>query len=188
MKIKKAPSQQQRVMTQPTVETRVESTAAPITRTEHERPKRAERVPFGQASLRLSSTSIPGMHLHWVNDWHPQMTDRLNQAEAAGYEFVTQSEVQTAMMLGGRQSTDLGSRVSRIVGTRPDGVPITAYLMKIPEEWFREHQQPVWDRADKIDGAIRSGQFERQKDDNRYVPRQTPISLTTELKQGESDG
>lgn len=154
-----------------------------MTRTEHERPQRAERIPFGQATLKMQATSIPGMHLHWINDWHPSMPNRLDQALAAGYQFVSQEEVDTRQNLGGGMSATLSdSQISKVVGTRPDGEPITAYLMKIPEEWHREHQKPVWDRADKIDHSIRKGTVEANGEAAaRYIPKGDPISYRTKL-------
>ena len=163
----------------------------PITRTEHERPQRAERIPFGMATLKLEATSIPGMHLHWINDWHPQMPDRLQQALAAGYTFVTQEEARTRQNLGGSYSTGTSeSQISRVVGVRPDGLPITAFLMKIPEEWHLDHQRPVWERADNIDGTIRKGMVEASQEDRRtrYIPKGSPISLRSKLEQGEVNG
>lgn len=194
MKITQKPSQQQRVMTAPTGNKQPEQ-AIKQTRTEHERDQPVERVPFGTANQKLNATCIPGMHLHWINDWHPAMPNRLAQALASGYKFVSQEEVSTAALLGKASespTTDLSTRVSRIVGARPDGAPITSYLMKIREDWHLEHQQPALDRADMVEDAIRRGQFERQKDDRRYVPRHAPINLTSKLEaaipSGTSEG
>jgi hypothetical protein len=188
---KSAPRQLQRP---DTLQGLSEALAAPHTRTEAERPKRFERIPFGQAALKLSSSVIPGMHLHWISEWHPNMPDRLNQAIQAGYTFVTRQEVQTAPLLGGGTTSDLSERVSRIGGVKPDGSPNPIYLMKIDFTYWIEHQQPVWDRADRIDQTIKRGQFERQQGDRRYIPghtqqeREAAISITTQLKQGEPDG
>jgi hypothetical protein len=145
------------------------------------------RVPFGQAGLQLHATSIPGYHLHWINDWHPAMTDRLHQCLKAGYKFVNQQEAETAQLLGA-STTDLsGERVSRSVGTQPNGQPITAYLMKIPTEWWIEHQRPVWERADRVDTAIRRG-AEGARVEGGYNPKGDSTKLTTELRKGEIDG
>lgn len=144
------------------------------------------RVPFGSALTQLDATEIPGYHLHWINDWHPQHADRITEAKAAGYRFVSQQETQTARLLGASTVDLAGDRVSRIVGTRPTGEPITAYLMKIPTAWWLEHQKGVWDHADKVDAAIRRG-AEGAKVESGYNPKSDPIKLTTKLQQGKPD-
>lgn len=144
------------------------------------------RIPFGGPQQQLAVEGIPGYHLHWINDWHPQMTDRLQQALNAGYTFVGSSEVEQSPLIGA-STTDLGgSRISRTVGTRPDGNPITAYLMKIPTEYWLEHQRMVWDRADKVDKAIRRGAG-GAKVEGGYDPRGEHTSLSSGLREITSD-
>lgn len=145
------------------------------------------RVPFGNHNAQLVSTKIPGHHLHWINDWHPQMTDRLQQALRAGYRYVSPEEVDTyPASNGGNPNADLGgTRVSRIVGTRPDGQPITAYLMKIPEQWWMEHQKPIAERADAVDKAIRRGVVAGPVEQG-YIPKGDPIRIKQVLEQRNS--
>lgn len=151
------------------------------------------RVPFGNHNTQLHSSIIPGYHLHWINDWHPQMADRLHQALRAGYRYVSPEEVDTVPTRnGGNPNADIGgTRVSRIVGTRPDGQPITAYLMKIPEQWWMEHQKQIADRADSVDKAIRRGTAGGVVE-GAYVPKNQPIKLKqelhTQLDQGDMNG
>jgi hypothetical protein len=144
------------------------------------------RVPFGSAQSQLDAVAIEGYHLHWINDWHPQFTDRITQAQQAGYRFVTQQETETARLLGASTADLGGARVSRTVGTRPSGEPITAYLMKIPTEWWLDHQKGVWDHADKVDQAIRRGAA-GAKIDGGYNPTSDPIKLVSKLQQGDSE-
>ena len=146
---------------------------------ETEYPKDFQRIPFGNAQPLLAATEIEGYHLHWINDWHPSVADRLQRALKAGYRYVTQEEVDSARLLGAG-TTDLGGdRVSRTVGTRTDGSPITAYLMKIPLEWWMEHQQPVWDRADQVDNSIRRGAI-AGKLEGGYNPKNDAIKISIE--------
>lgn len=141
-----------------------------------------KRVPFGSPQQQLATSQIPGYHLHWINDWHPQMANRLQQAEAAGYRYVKPEEVDYATPLG-NPTTDLGGhRVSRTVGTRPDGSPITAYLMKIPQEWWIEHQKPVWERANQVDAAIKRGPKGATPIEEGYVPKGDRISISSKIE------
>ena len=193
MKITKTPSQIDRVMQAPTAgiskrkpeEVAAQGRVVVDSFANHEEAPEQEfqRVPFGSATMQLNATEIPGYHLHWINDWHPSMANRIQQAQRAGYKFVSQQEVDTALLLGAPTADLGGERVSRLVGTKPNGEPLTAYLMKIPTEWWLEHQKAGWDHADKVDAAIRRG-ASGAKVEGGYNPSSDPIKLTTKMQQG----
>jgi hypothetical protein len=193
MKITKTPTQLEKVMQAPTAGIPKRKPEEVATQTKvvldsfqnYEEPPDEDfvRVPFGSAGLQLSATEIPGYHLHWINDWHPSMANRIQQAQRAGYKFVSQQEVDTAQLLGADTADLSGERVSRLVGTKPNGEPLTAYLMKIPTAWWVEHQKAGWDHADKVDAAIRRGAA-GAKVESGYNPASDPIKLTTKLQQG----
>lgn len=95
-------------------------------RSEGDRPQRSQRIPFGVPRRKLEvPMEIPGYHLSIIND----DGGRINQAQQGGYEFVSPNEV-------GVSSND--SQVKYIVGKKEDGSPMTAYLMKIKQEWRDE--------------------------------------------------
>lgn len=130
--------------------------AAPVVRAEGQRAEVAaprERIPFGVPRGKLGVLrGIPGYHLHWLND----VGSRIQEAIAGGYEFVMRDEV--SLMPGVVPSnSELGDRVSRIVGAQEEGNPVRAYLMKIKEEWWQESQAAVQSQVDKTDRAIRKG-------------------------------
>jgi hypothetical protein len=161
--------------------------AGQMSRGEEDRPRRKDRIPFGQYGKQYAVTEIPGYHLHGIVDWHPQMADRINQALRAGYQFVTQQEVEVGYAKLDH-SSDLSDRVSRTVGTRPSGEPITEYLMKIPTEFWMEHQQFVADHANKVDAAIKRGAVGgRVGTEGRYVPAGSPIKIASKLQDGDPD-
>lgn len=117
------------------------------------------RIPMSVPRQRLTSPHIPGHHVHWLND----EPGRILQAQQAGYEFVSSEEALITMPdLAGSQlgeGTDMGSRVSIVVGTqRDDKTPLRAYLMKIRDEWYRADQQETQDRVDAVQQAMRQGQ------------------------------
>ncbi|CAB4120854.1 hypothetical protein UFOVP2_31 [uncultured Caudovirales phage] len=115
------------------------------------------RIPMSVPRAKLTTPDIPGFHCHWVNDY----PGRVMQANQAGYEFVNQEEALiTIPDLAGSalgSGTDLGSRVSLVVGKNEDGTPLRAYLMKIRLEWYKEDQQAGQQRVDQIDDAMRQG-------------------------------
>jgi hypothetical protein len=129
---------------------------------------RRERVPLGAPRLKLSAPERPGYKRRWIND----VGGRPEQAEAGGYEFVTDTGLQIGETAVGSGNQDLGSRVSRIVGTLPNGQPKRAYLMEIREEFYENDQKEKQQRLDKIDDQIRGGTFnpDNDNDTKRYVP------------------
>jgi hypothetical protein len=115
------------------------------------------RIPMSVPRAKLATPEIPGFHVHWLNDY----PGRILQAQQAGYEFVSQEEALVTMPdLAGSPvgaGTDLGSRVSVVVGKNEDGTPLRAYLMKLRQEWYREDQAVAQQRVDQIHGAIEHG-------------------------------
>lgn len=118
-----------------------------------EEAPRARPVTFGGPRLKLAvNASIPGYHMIWEND-----TDdgNIEQLLVEGFEFVTKSEV--TLTQGIVADEDLSSRVSRYVGSKEDGSPLRAYLLKIPEEVWQERESYRYNEADLRDDNIRRG-------------------------------
>lgn len=132
------------------------------------------RIPMSVPRSKLTTPDIPGHHCHWLNDY----AGRILQAQQAGYEFVSPEDALITMPdVAGSPvgaGTDLGSRVSVVVGKNEDGTPLRAYLMKIRSEWFKEDQAIAQGRVDDVHEAMRQGkqevQGERASDrGHRYV-------------------
>jgi len=131
------------------------------------RPANASRTPVAQAQTgtarmrrplsvpwrKMELPAIPGYHVHWINDY----PGRLEQAQEGGYEFVTRTEVRLNDKGPTPTDTDLGTRVSMVVGRNEDGSPLRAYAMKIKNEWFDEDQKALAAHNDQIDRSIRAG-------------------------------
>ena len=77
------------------------------------------RKPFGTWDQKLTYPSKEGFHRHWFND----EPGRIIRARDAGYEQVHDED---------------GRPVSTVVGIGRGGMALVAFLMEIPEEWFRE--------------------------------------------------
>ena len=135
-----------------------------------------KRIPMSVPKAKLSVPEIDGYHLHWINDY----AGRIAQAHQGGYEFVNEEECMinnfslgTASDLSG--NTDMGSRVSVVVGKNEDGTALRAYLMKIRNEWFAEDQEVAQERVNAVDQQIKRGHVGSEQDssrsdtDNRYV-------------------
>lgn len=125
-------------------------------RAEHDRPQRPRRIPFGVPKTKLGvNLSVPGHHLYWCND----IENQIEEAQAGGYEFVTPKEI-------GEVRED--SQVRRLVGTKKDGSPLYAYLLKIKQEWHEEDKAQLAEIDDQFERAIRRGKLSEQPGDARY--------------------
>lgn len=128
---------------------------------------RKERIPLGSPRQKLSAPTVAGKVRRWVND----SGGRLPMAEQGGYDFVQDNGEKIGDTNIGSGNQDMGSRISRIVGTKEDGSPLRAYLMEIDEDLYREDQADKAARIKEVDDQIRLGNVERKADDGRYVPR-----------------
>lgn len=114
---------------------------------------RKKRVPLGTLRTKLTVAPIDGYVLRWIND----VENRILNADAGGYEFVTYEE------LGDRQigqnnatpdSRELGTKVSKTVGVTENGTPLVAYLMKIRQEWYDEDQASKQRNIDSMETGL----------------------------------
>jgi len=114
---------------------------APTTTTQPNLPQRPARKPFGSMQLKLAYEKREGFHDHWFND----IPGRVDRALEAGYEHVVGKD---------------GKNVSRVVGVAEGGGALTAYLMRIPEEWYKEDIKIEQNQIDEKEEMIRRGKFE----------------------------
>jgi hypothetical protein len=129
---------------------------------------RKERVPFGVPASRLTvANQDPNFVYRWIND---DGRGRLDRAISGGYEFVESEAAQKIGAGSADGNSDVGSRVSRIVGTQEGGAGMRGYLMRIRREWYVEDQKAKQAQVDEIDKAIKRGDAHKSGDDNRYVP------------------
>lgn len=104
-------------------------------------PKRRRRASVGGHAMKLSAPQRLGYVRRWVND----TGNRIAMAEEMAYDFVTDPAAQT---------TDVGSRISRLVGTQANGEPMRAYLMETPEEEYRAGAEEKEAHLRQIDEAM----------------------------------
>lgn len=108
-----------------------------------EAPVRRKRFRFAGPRLRLQvdeSLKDKGYFYRFFNDDKGE----LGQAQRAGYVYVTKTEMGEVEAVGEREvhggNSDLNSFVSRVVGRDAAGVPMRAYLMKLPMDLYNEDQ------------------------------------------------
>lgn len=111
-----------------------------------------ERRPLGVPQLKLQLPPRKGFVRRFVND----KLDRIQEALDGGYNFIKDRQ---------------GRNIERPVGTSPNGGPMKAYAMEIPEELYRADAAMKQAKIDEADRAIMRGQYQAQKGDGRYVPQ-----------------
>lgn len=129
---------------------------------------RKERIPLGVARAHLT---VADKDPHYQYRWIKGSPERLAAAEAGGYEYVQQGQAGKVGEGAEDGNTDIGSRVSRVVGTHADGKARTDYLMRIPKETYEADQAAKQRQVDEVDQAIRRGDAHKRGDDNRYIPK-----------------
>lgn len=118
--------------------------------------ERQERVPFGVPKLSMSidgetaeKLKSEGMVPRWIND----VGGRIIEAMRGGYRFVDPNGVCIG---DARERPDSDRVIRKRVGT-DDGKPVFAYLMAIPEAFYREDQAKKEEVNMQVDLAIKGG-------------------------------
>jgi hypothetical protein len=106
---------------------------------------RSERPLLGQQVQKLSVPQEPGFRYRWFND----LGNRIDMAQAAGYEFVQDTkEIDES----GR-----GQRLRKVVGTQANGQPQHAYCMRKPEDLYQADEARKKGPIQEMEKAIHRG-------------------------------
>lgn len=125
------------------------------------RPEGWVRKPFGDADMKLNYPNREGYHRHWFND----TPGRLMQAWGAGYDQVHDPH---------------GRPVHMVVGISQGGVPLVAYLLEVPLQWYLEDRAKKDARVIDLLQQIGRGDYTRPKGpdgDARYMPQRDEIVI-----------
>ena len=112
---------------------------------------RKERVILGAPRRKLEQ--MPGND-GFVYRYFNDDGSRLNDAQAAGYEFVEKEQTQNNSEAGLEITSGIDSRESKVVGRKESGEPLMAYLMRKNEEMHKEDQAIKQGEIDEIEKAI----------------------------------
>ena len=129
-----------------------------------------ERVPMGAQRQKLATEQRDGFVRRWFND----EPGRIAQALGAGYTYVDDSR----------------GHMTFVVGKASAGGGLAAYLMEIPEEFYREDQEAKDAQARQFDEDVRRGAGAGRAPgvDGRYVPMKgdgTPrIAIKDAIRRG----
>lgn len=116
-------------------------------------PRPAARRPFSSVEYKLSYEARTGFRRHWFNE----VGDRIHRAQEAGYDHVK-----------GRD----GQPVVRTVGVAEGGGPLRAYLMEIPEEWYKEDMAREQVLINEKESSIKRGALTGNEVEKGYIPAQ----------------
>lgn len=128
--------------------------AKPEATPKHNRRKRAS---VGGFKTRLDAPQEKGMVRRWVND----EPGRVPAMHDLGYDF---AEADT-------RTDGQGTRISRMVGTHPNGEPMMAYLMETPEREYAVGIAEKEERLKPFEEAIARGEDTTGKVQDAYVPK-----------------
>lgn len=122
-----------------------------------------KRVPLGVPRQKMTTPSKPGYVRRWINDHN----NRIQRAQQAGWEFVTDPNLHVGENVESGDRSD-GSMKRMPVGTQEGGSPLYAYLMEIPREYYDEDQQAKQQKVDEIDAAIKGGNTTGKTGDSAF--------------------
>jgi hypothetical protein len=102
----------------------------------------------------------------WVRRWVNDTPGRINKFKNKGWEFVKNPETGENWML------TVNTAIS-------DQGGIKGYVMEIPLQFYQEDQNAKQESLDALDASIYGGTLNAEPDDNRYVPKSSPIKVET---------
>jgi len=129
--------------------------------------KRRRRAKIGEFAMKLKAPPRPGYTRRWVND----AANRIAECDELAYDFVDEKGIKT---------DDPSSRVARIVGTKPNGEPLKAYLMETPDELYAEGVAEKEALNAQVDENIRRGRDTTGRMDEQTYSPSTPSSIKIE--------
>jgi hypothetical protein len=96
----------------------------------------------------------------WINDSEARFMAKTREDD---WELVPNNDVKD-------DSADLGTAVSQIVGSKPDGSALKAYLCRKPKRWYEDDRAEKQAELDKQLEQIRVGNDRDGGSQSDYVP------------------
>lgn len=114
---------------------------------------RETRRGFGNQGQKLAVPPREGYFRYWFND----APGRVDGAKESGYTHVLDPAT--------------GRNMSLVVGVKPDGSPLLAYLLEIPQEWRDDDAAVLEEKNREKEEAIKKGaQAREMKDGDKFYP------------------
>jgi hypothetical protein len=117
---------------------------------------RRQRASVGGFKTRLDAPQKSGMVMRWVND----DPGRIQEMHHLGYDFAERDT----------RTDSQGTRISRNVGTHPNGEPKLAYLMETPDDQYAIGVKEKEERLKPFEEALTRGEDTTGKVQDAYAP------------------
>ena len=131
---------------------------------EQKRRRRRTGVTGQRLGVAMSALDLEKFKYRWVND-----------SPARIFAMTKEDDWSIVHQSGGvvkEDATDLGSAVSTVVGTAPDGSALLAYLCRKPIDFYREDQRMKSEELDQQLAGLKRG-FDRHGSAlGDYVPNE----------------
>ncbi len=144
----------------------LEQTRARQSRDDEALPERRKRVDTATVGKRLAVNTA---HL----DFDKYAYRFINDAPARLFQMTQQDDWDIVDAQGGAvksDSTDLGNAVSVVVGTKPDGSPMRAYLCRKLRRFYDDDQKMKQTDLDEQLAQLRRGNDASGQEQGDYVP------------------
>jgi len=121
-------------------------------------------------AVRTSELDFANFSYRWVND-------EMGGASGVGPRIMSKTvdDDWDIVKQGGNvvkhDSADLGDAVSVVVGAKPDGSPLLAYLLRKPKAFYEEDRAEKRAELDKQLTDLRKGKDPSNGNEAEYVPR-----------------
>jgi hypothetical protein len=111
-------------------------------------------------AVRKSEMDFDGFRYRWINDNEARFIAKTREDD---WDLVMNENVKD-------DSTDLGNAVSQIVGSKPDGSALKAYLCRKPKKWWEDDQAAKQAALDEQLNQLRRGNDRAGGSQADYVP------------------
>ena len=111
-------------------------------------------------AVRESTLDFNSYRYRWINDHEARFMAKTREDD---WDLVMNDNVKD-------DNADLGNAVSQIVGTKPDGSALRAYLCRKPRKWYEDDQKEKQAELDRQLEQIRVGNDRSGGSQADYIP------------------
>jgi hypothetical protein len=111
-------------------------------------------------AVQESALDFNSFRYRWINDNEARFMAKTKEDD---WDLVMNDDVKD-------DNADLGNAVSQIVGSKPDGSALKAYLCRKPRKWYEDDQAEKRSELDRQLEQIRVGNDRDGSSQSDYVP------------------
>lgn len=130
---------------------------------EQRRRKSRDSVVGQRLGVNESSLDFSRYAYRWINDKPARLFAKTKEDD---WDVVHQDGSEV------KEESDLGSAVSQVVGTNPDGSPMRAYLCRKRRDWYEADQEEKTRELQQQLSELRRGNDRSGASQSDYVPHE----------------